>query len=86
MISYEMALDPDNKVLVDLATKCGVIGGNRSDITVNYKITVGSDVIPPALLLRSFPAWHESVLYPYITSDREHLYLRLSRVGFRPCR
>jgi hypothetical protein len=41
MIAYRMDHDPDNRVLLDLATKCGVIGGRRTDISVKYKITVG---------------------------------------------
>jgi len=41
-IDYQRALDPDNLILVDLATKCGILG-NPSDISVNYKITVRDD-------------------------------------------
>jgi len=40
LINYRMDHDPDNRVLVDLATKCGVIGGVRSDIVVRYKISI----------------------------------------------
>jgi hypothetical protein len=40
-ISYQKSLDPSNKILVDIATKCGFIGGNKTPISVNYKITVG---------------------------------------------
>jgi hypothetical protein len=41
-ITYQTSLDPSNKILVDIATKCGFIGGGaKSQITVNYKITVG---------------------------------------------
>jgi LEA14-like dessication related protein len=41
VISYKKSLDPNNDILVDLATKCGVIGSNKSNISVNYKITLG---------------------------------------------
>jgi len=41
-ITYQTSLDPSNKILVDIATKCGFIGGGaKSQITVNYKITIG---------------------------------------------
>jgi hypothetical protein len=42
IITYQTSLDPSNKILVDIATKCGFIGGGaKTQITVNYKITVG---------------------------------------------
>jgi hypothetical protein len=42
VIVYQTSLDPSNKILVDIATKCGFIGGGaKTQITVNYKITVG---------------------------------------------
>lgn len=44
-IAYQKSLDPNNKILVDIATKCGFIGGSRSQITVNYKITLGLKVL-----------------------------------------
>ena len=40
-IQYQKSLDPSNKILADIATKCGFIGGNKTPITVSYKITVG---------------------------------------------
>jgi hypothetical protein len=40
LIAYRMDHDPDNRVLLDLATKCGAIGGVRTDISVKYKITL----------------------------------------------
>ena len=39
-ITYKKDLDPSNKILVDIATKCGFIGGSKSQITVDYKISV----------------------------------------------
>jgi hypothetical protein len=39
-ISYQKSLDPNDKILVDIATKCGFIGGSKSPITVDYKISV----------------------------------------------
>ncbi|KAJ3519797.1 hypothetical protein NMY22_g13036 [Coprinellus aureogranulatus] len=40
-LRYRSSDDPENKVFVDLGSKCGIGGGPRSDITVKYKITVG---------------------------------------------
>jgi len=44
-ISYKKSLDPNNQILTDIATKCGFIGGNRSQIKVDYKITLGLRII-----------------------------------------
>ncbi|KII88353.1 hypothetical protein PLICRDRAFT_175952 [Plicaturopsis crispa FD-325 SS-3] len=44
-IDYKTANDPSNKILLDLATKCGFIGGTKSDISVNYKITLGLRIL-----------------------------------------
>jgi LEA14-like dessication related protein len=43
-IDYKRSLDPSNKILIDLATKCGFIG-TATDISVNYKITLGIRII-----------------------------------------
>jgi len=45
MIAYQKSLDPNNKILVDIATKCGFIGGTSSPITVDYKITLALKVL-----------------------------------------
>lgn len=42
-LTYDPSSDTSGQVLADIATKCGV-GGQRSDISVNYKLTVSSDV------------------------------------------
>jgi hypothetical protein len=39
-ITYKRSLDPNHLILADLATKCGFIGGQTSNIEMNYKITV----------------------------------------------
>jgi LEA14-like dessication related protein len=44
-ISYKKSLDPSDQILADIATKCGFINGNRSQIKVNYKITLGLRII-----------------------------------------
>ncbi|KAL0946645.1 hypothetical protein HGRIS_012839 [Hohenbuehelia grisea] len=44
-INYKMQNDPSNKVLVDLATKCGFPSGVKSDIAVDYKITLGLRIL-----------------------------------------
>ncbi len=46
-ISYTPADDPDQEVLNDLITKCGVLGGTPQDITVNYDITVMTCLMSP---------------------------------------
>ncbi|KAJ8486963.1 hypothetical protein ONZ45_g14492 [Pleurotus djamor] len=43
-IVYNRANDPNNQVLVDLASRCG-IGGARRQITVDYKITLGLRIL-----------------------------------------
>ncbi|KAF9013996.1 hypothetical protein BDQ17DRAFT_1396083 [Cyathus striatus] len=44
-IDYKTSLDPQSLILVDIGTKCGVIGSSKSDITVNYKITLGLKIL-----------------------------------------
>ena len=42
-LEYDVTASSNTKVLVDLASKCGVIPGtSSSDITVDYKATVRS--------------------------------------------
>jgi len=43
-IDYKFELDPKFLILVDLATKCGVLGA-KSNINVNYKITLGIRIL-----------------------------------------
>ncbi|TDL24861.1 hypothetical protein BD410DRAFT_744548, partial [Rickenella mellea] len=44
-VTYTVANDPNKAVLTDLLTKCGIIGGVKSDISVKYKITLGIKVL-----------------------------------------
>jgi len=44
-ISYKKSLDPSNKILVDIATKCGFIGGSKTQITVDYKISLALKIV-----------------------------------------
>ncbi|KAJ3505356.1 hypothetical protein NLJ89_g7459 [Agrocybe chaxingu] len=37
---YTSTEDPQSRVILDIAQKCGVIGGARSQLTVDYKITL----------------------------------------------
>lgn len=39
-LSYNSTEDPNGAILSDLATKCGVGGGTRSNLNVDYKISV----------------------------------------------
>ena len=41
-LMYDPSNDSSGQVLADIAKKCGV-GGQRSDISVKYKLTVSSD-------------------------------------------
>jgi len=43
-IYYTTAIDPNNAILIDLATKCGILG-TKSDITVNYKIKLTPEIL-----------------------------------------
>ena len=39
-IKYKESLDPNHKIIIDIATKCGFVGSAKTNIKVNYKITV----------------------------------------------
>ncbi|KIK57692.1 hypothetical protein GYMLUDRAFT_45857 [Collybiopsis luxurians FD-317 M1] len=39
-IDYEFSSDPNYAILIDMAKKCGVLGGSQADLTVDYKIQV----------------------------------------------
>jgi hypothetical protein len=43
-LTYDPSSDTSGQVLADIATKCGV-GGQRSDISVNYKLTLGIRIL-----------------------------------------
>jgi len=40
-LTYNLADDPSLSILTDLVTKCGILGGQKSNIVVDYDITVG---------------------------------------------
>ncbi|KAI0928717.1 hypothetical protein AcW1_005884 [Taiwanofungus camphoratus] len=41
-LQYNISADPGFNILIDLAKKCGIVPGtSASDVTVNYKITLG---------------------------------------------
>jgi len=40
-VTYKGSNDPGSAVFVDLGRKCGLVGDSRSNIIVNYKITLG---------------------------------------------
>jgi len=44
-LTYNPSSDASGQVLADIATKCGVGGGQRSDISVNYQLTLGIQVL-----------------------------------------
>lgn len=44
-IDYKFSDDPSLQALLDIADKCGVTGGAKSNLNVRYKITVGLRII-----------------------------------------
>ena len=40
-VTYSTSDDPSDKILIDLATKCGVVGSTTSPITIDYSIKLG---------------------------------------------
>ncbi|PPQ63094.1 hypothetical protein CVT24_005949 [Panaeolus cyanescens] len=44
-LTYKSAEDPQGKIILDLATKCGFNGGQKSNINVKYKLTLGIRII-----------------------------------------
>jgi len=44
-LKYNPLNDATGQVLADIATKCGVGGGQRRDITVNYQLTLGIQIL-----------------------------------------
>ncbi|KAL0581564.1 hypothetical protein V5O48_000493 [Marasmius crinis-equi] len=44
-IDYKFSDDPSAGALLDIGTKCGLLGGSKSNIDIKYKITVGLRII-----------------------------------------
>ncbi|KAJ3744800.1 hypothetical protein DFH05DRAFT_1397748 [Lentinula detonsa] len=44
-INYQFSTDPNYAILLDMASKCGILGGSQSDITIDYSIKVDLKVI-----------------------------------------
>ncbi|KZT26414.1 hypothetical protein NEOLEDRAFT_1113225 [Neolentinus lepideus HHB14362 ss-1] len=44
-ISYNSSTDPSQAVIKDIASKCGFGGGSKSDLVVDYKLTLGLRVL-----------------------------------------
>jgi len=44
-INYSTTLDPQGHILLDLAEKCGVLGTTKSNLKVQYKITLGVQIL-----------------------------------------
>lgn len=82
-VTYKGSNDPGSAVFVDLGRKCGLVGDSRSNIIVNYKITVRS---PFSLaltyetyrtFLAFFVAWYTLLDYHRLTSHRKHILVPL---------
>ncbi|KAJ3796939.1 hypothetical protein GGU11DRAFT_828263 [Lentinula aff. detonsa] len=44
-INYQFSTDPNYAILLDMASKCGILGGSQSDITIDYNIKVDLKII-----------------------------------------
>jgi len=44
-INYQTSLDPSGKILLDIAEKCGILSPTKSDLQVQYKITLGVQIL-----------------------------------------
>ncbi|KAJ2964889.1 hypothetical protein NQZ79_g310 [Umbelopsis isabellina] len=44
-INYDPTEDKDQAILTDIATKCGLLGGQKQQLTINYKITLAVKVL-----------------------------------------
>jgi hypothetical protein len=44
-IVYEFSTDPDHTILVDMANKCGLLGGSESDLTIDYTIKIDLKIL-----------------------------------------
>lgn len=43
--SYTKAIDPNSQILQDIATRCGFIGDTKSNIKVNYDLTLRMKIV-----------------------------------------
>jgi len=76
-ISYQTSLDPSDKILVDIATKCGFLNGNKSPITVDYKISLGLKI----LFITVTPVISNSLSFPCPLSESDIKSLGPSLLG-----
>ncbi|KAF8831188.1 hypothetical protein HHX47_DHR1000104 [Lentinula edodes] len=44
-IDYQFSTDPNYAILLDMASKCGILGGSQSDLTIDYSIKVDLKII-----------------------------------------
>jgi hypothetical protein len=44
-IQYDPTTDTNNAMLTDIATKCGLLGGTKQPLTINYKINLAVKVL-----------------------------------------
>ncbi|KAG2187372.1 hypothetical protein INT44_005058, partial [Umbelopsis vinacea] len=44
-IQYDPTTDTNNAMLTDIATKCGLLGGSKQPLTINYKINLAVKVL-----------------------------------------
>ncbi|KAJ3862216.1 hypothetical protein EV359DRAFT_83545 [Lentinula novae-zelandiae] len=44
-IDYQFSTDPNYAILLDMASKCGILGGSQSDLTIDYSIKVYLKII-----------------------------------------
>lgn len=44
-INYQFSDDPSLKGLLDIAQKCGITGNSKSNLNIQYKITIGLQII-----------------------------------------
>ncbi|KAF8798184.1 hypothetical protein BYT27DRAFT_7124302 [Phlegmacium glaucopus] len=44
-LTYNSTQDPTGAVISDLATKCGALGGTKSNLDISYKITLGIRIL-----------------------------------------
>lgn len=59
-IEYNPNIDTDQSVLSDLAEKCGLTGGPKSDITIDYTIRLSAQV----LVVKVNPTISSSATFP----------------------
>lgn len=59
-ITFDPAQPNGASMMADIATKCGLLGGTSSDITINYKLIVTVDIIG----IKISPSIDESATFP----------------------